>query len=142
GSRSGPRPRRRLTVRLFPPRPPRVKEPAPMIRPHTEGTPTLQRVTAIFREKMHLGDVLPDTNLFESGALDSLGFVNLLVHLEEAFGFQVSLAELELDDFRSAARIAGLVDAYLAGGRRDATEANGTAAGARAPPPLGCEAAR
>jgi|SRR5581483_12211101 len=100
-----------------------------MIPPLTEATPTLQRVTAIFREKMHLGDVLPDTDLFESGALDSLGFVGLLVHLEEAFGFQVPLAELELDDFRTVTQIAALVDAHLAG-RRGAAGMNGTPAGA------------
>jgi len=101
-----------------------------MIRPHTEASPTVERITMIFREKMHLGDVLPDTHLFESGALDSLGFVNLLVHLEEAFGFQVALAELELDDFRSIAQIAAVVDTHLAGSGRAATQTNGTTASA------------
>lgn len=45
------------------------------------------------------GDVDADTNLLLSGVLDSLGFVELLAHLEETAGFTVDLAELDPEEF-------------------------------------------
>jgi D-alanine--poly(phosphoribitol) ligase subunit 2 len=52
-----------------------------------------------------------DTDLFEAGVLDSLGFVDLLVALEQQFGVTTSLEDLEVDNFRSIARIADFVAA-------------------------------
>ena len=48
-------------------------------------------------------------SLVKAGALDSLGFVELLVHLEREFAVKISIEDLELDNFRSVARIAELV---------------------------------
>ena len=42
-----------------------------------------------------------DTDLLDSGVLNSLKFVELLVHLEQEFGTQVQLNECEWDNFRS-----------------------------------------
>jgi acyl carrier protein len=64
------------------------------------------RVRAIFRDRMEVEVPSADTDLFESGLVDSLTFVELLVHLEEEFGRRVSLDELELEDLRSIDRIA------------------------------------
>jgi acyl carrier protein len=50
-----------------------------------------------------------DTDLFESGLLDSLMFVELLVHVEEQMGVTVTLENLEPDNFRSIKRIASFV---------------------------------
>ena len=50
-----------------------------------------------------------DTDLFETGVLDSLKFVELLVQLEQQFGTRVSLDDLELDNFRSIGQIAHFI---------------------------------
>jgi acyl carrier protein len=43
--------------------------------------------------------------------LDSLAFVQLLVSLEEEFGLEVDLADMDLDDFSSVSSVARLVAA-------------------------------
>ena len=50
-----------------------------------------------------------DTDLFETGLLDSLTFVELLVRVEEQMGVTVTLENLEPDNFRSIRRIASFV---------------------------------
>ena len=97
-----------------------------MSRASRTGSPTLDRVAQVFRDKLNVEVSSVDTDLFESAALDSLAFVNHLVYLEQAFEVTVSLDGLELDDFRSLARIAELVDAHLA-----SSGAGGVAAAAR-----------
>jgi len=89
---------------------------AARIEPETEDfdVPTTlseaeARVQRIFRERMALDVPSADADLFESGLVDSLTFVELLVHLEEEFGRRISLDELELEDLRSVGRIAHLM---------------------------------
>jgi acyl carrier protein len=64
------------------------------------------RIVAVFSEKMNLPVPSVDTDLFDTGLLDSLVFVELLVRLEEELGLHVSLEDLEIDNFRSITRIA------------------------------------
>lgn len=64
------------------------------------------RITALFSEQMNLAVPSVDTDLFDAGLVDSLVFVDLLVRLEREFGIHVSLDELELENFRSIAKIA------------------------------------
>jgi|SRR5579864_9692635 len=64
------------------------------------------KVFAALRDVLGVEVPSVDTDLFESGALDSLLFVNLLVHIENAFGVKVPLEELELEHFRSVKNIA------------------------------------
>ncbi|MFL6622879.1 MAG: acyl carrier protein [Sulfurifustis sp.] len=73
-----------------------------------------QRLSEIFRDHLHVAVPTRDTDLFDSAALDSLSFVELLVQLENEFGVKVSLADLELDNFRSIARIAVFIAAATA----------------------------
>jgi acyl carrier protein len=51
-----------------------------------------------------------DTDLMESGLLDSLTLVELMSSLEEQFGINISFDEIEIDNFRSARRIAEFVN--------------------------------
>ncbi|MBO0859590.1 MAG: acyl carrier protein [Chloracidobacterium sp.] len=51
-----------------------------------------------------------DTDLIESGLLDSLMLVELMSSLEEQFGINISFDEIEIDNFRSARRIAEFVN--------------------------------
>jgi acyl carrier protein len=69
------------------------------------------RIARLFSDALHRDVPSPDTDLFESGLLDSLSFVDLLVHLERQFGTTIDLDDLELDNFRSIARMA----AFLSG---------------------------
>ena len=72
--------------------------------------PTLEEeVTAILSEELHLAVPSPETDLLGTGTLDSLLFVELLLQLERRFGLRVDMENLDLDDFRSVASIAGLV---------------------------------
>jgi acyl carrier protein len=68
----------------------------------------LGRLRALFAAQLHLepGD---DDDLLESGLLDSLRLVELLLHLEEEFALRVPLEEVELDDLRTLRRLAALV---------------------------------
>jgi acyl carrier protein len=68
-----------------------------------------ERITQLFAEEMSLEVPSVDTNLFDTGALDSLGFVQLLALLEQEFGFTTSLDDLEENNFKSIAQIAELV---------------------------------
>jgi methoxymalonate biosynthesis acyl carrier protein len=69
---------------------------------------TLDEVTRIF-ESMNLDAPPCDLDLFESGLLDSMAFVQLLLHLEETFGVTVAFEDLEIDNFRTVENIATVV---------------------------------
>jgi len=75
-------------------------------------TATLQNAVArIFSDKLmvHVSD--PDTDLVEAGLLDSLMFVDLLLHLERDLNVAVTLETLDLDHFRSIRRIVAFIAA-------------------------------
>jgi D-alanine--poly(phosphoribitol) ligase subunit 2 len=73
-----------------------------------------EQVADVFRRSLNLDVPSPDTELFETGLLDSLAFVELLVALEQDFGVTTSVEDLEVDNFRSIARIAEFVTARMA----------------------------
>jgi acyl carrier protein len=68
-----------------------------------------QHLTNLFAQKMNLAVASIETDLIGSGLLDSLALVDLLAQLEHEFGVQISLDELEVDNFRSIASIAAFV---------------------------------
>jgi acyl carrier protein len=70
-----------------------------------------ERVAGIFSEKLRIEVASPETDLMESGLLDSLALVELLYHLEQELGIKISLESLELENFRSIARIAEFIAA-------------------------------
>jgi acyl carrier protein len=47
----------------------------------------------------------PDADLIATGVLDSLGLVELIFELEQAFGIRIELETVELDNFRSIDRM-------------------------------------
>ena len=69
----------------------------------------IERLGAVFAESFHIEAPSPDTDLLETGILDSFQFVELLVQLEQRFGVHVKLDDVDLDDLRTLARIARLV---------------------------------
>lgn len=68
-------------------------------------------IAKIFSEKLLIEVSEPDVDLIEAGLLDSLMFVNLLVHLERDLEVIVTLETLDLDHFRSINRIVAFVAA-------------------------------
>jgi D-alanine--poly(phosphoribitol) ligase subunit 2 len=62
-------------------------------------------VAEIFSQKLHLDVSSFDSDLFETGILDSLQLVELLFQLEQQFGVCISLDETDIEDFRSIKRI-------------------------------------
>lgn len=74
------------------------------VRTATESVES--RVERIFSGELKVEVPSRDTDVIDTGILDSLGFVRLLGTLEREFGTRIDLEELELDDFRSIASIA------------------------------------
>jgi len=79
-----------------------------------QGATDLQgRIARLFADRLNLEIPSAETDLFETGALDSMGFVELLAQLEREFRVEVVLGDIEMDNFRSIGRIADFVAARL-----------------------------
>lgn len=76
-----------------------------------------KEVWAIFEEELGLQPPASDTDLFSSGTMDSLTFVNLLVCIERKFGLTVQLENIELENFQSITRITRFIADSDAGRR-------------------------
>jgi acyl carrier protein len=70
-------------------------------------------IIELFSEKLNIEVPSPDTDLIDSGLLDSLRLVELLLHLEASLGVRIALDEIDLDDLRSVKRIARLLAARV-----------------------------
>lgn len=75
----------------------------------TDANAVIGRLSALFTESFHIEVPSPDTDLVETGILDSFQFVELLLQLEQHFGFRIRIEDINLDDLRTLARIARLV---------------------------------
>ena len=80
--------------------------------------PLLDRVNRLFEHKLGLPVPSPDADLFESGVMDSLAFVNMLLQIESEFGLKFSLESIDLERFRSVASIAEFIASQGAGADR------------------------
>lgn len=67
------------------------------------------KIQRIFLDAMNVDVPSPDTDLFESGVLDSMSLVDLLVTLEQEFGWKARLEDIEIANLRSIETIARLV---------------------------------
>lgn len=68
-----------------------------------------RRIADWFLKSLHLEIPSPETDLLETGVLDSLGFVELVFYLEKEFGVKITLDQVEIDNFRSVERIAAFL---------------------------------
>ena len=68
-----------------------------------------ERIAGVFSSALHLDVPAFDTDLFDTGVLDSLAFVELLLQLEREFGVTTSVDDLEVENFRSIDSIAEFV---------------------------------
>ncbi len=69
----------------------------------------IDELSALFDEALHIEVPSPDTDLIDSGLLDSLQLVQLLLQIEERMGKRIPLDEVQLDDLRSVSRLAALI---------------------------------
>ena len=60
------------------------------------------------------GEVLPTDDLFDTGVVDSLGFLRVLAYMDRAFGVQVSMSEIVMDNFNTVEKVAAYVIAHRA----------------------------
>jgi len=77
----------------------------------TDANTIIERLGALFVESFHVEVPSSDTDLLETGILDSFQFVELLFALEQRFGFRIKIENIDLDDLRTLSRIARLVAA-------------------------------
>lgn len=72
-------------------------------------------ILEILSDGLHLRVPSADTDLLATGTLDSLGLVELLVQIELRFRVRVAMETLDVEDFRTAARIAAYVERVRGG---------------------------
>ena len=68
-----------------------------------------RRLLAVFNDVMNLPVASARTDLLAENILDSLAFVDLLLHLENCFGVTVDFDDLDVESFRTVAAIAALI---------------------------------
>ena len=68
-----------------------------------------QQIAAFFAEQLSIDVPSPQTDLIDSGVLDSLKFVDLILHMEQKFGVRAASTDLDVDNFRSIQKIAAFV---------------------------------
>jgi acyl carrier protein len=100
----------------------------------------VERLRALMLEHLHVEVPSADTDLLDSGLLDSLQLVDLLLLIEQQFGHRIAIEAIDLENLRSLTRIAELLGtpaaasagAGTAGGRKaDSEPAHGSSAAAR-----------
>jgi acyl carrier protein len=58
------------------------------------------------------GRVEPSDDLFETGVMDSLGFMRLLNFMDRQLGVAVSMSEIVMDNFNTVEKVAAYVAAH------------------------------
>ena len=69
----------------------------------------IREIQVLLSEKLSIRVESAEMDLLEAGVLDSVAQVQLLLHLEKHFGAPLPMEELEVDSFRSVAKMAELI---------------------------------
>lgn len=77
----------------------------------------VDQLRVLFREALSIEVASPDTDLIDAGLLDSLALVELIFQIEQRFAIDLALEELEVDNFRTLARLSASITE-----QRNATE--------------------
>ena len=73
------------------------------------------QLMAYLKDSLNIGDEVDvETELFSTGALDSVSLLNLIAFIEESAGFEIRAEDVTLENFDSAARILRFAEAHLA----------------------------
>lgn len=71
---------------------------------------TQEIYTYIKNEMNHSKDFDMDSNIIESGLIDSAAILNLLLFLETQYGIAIDLEDINVDNFEQVEKIAILVN--------------------------------
>lgn len=71
----------------------------------------LDRIYSLFEKVLNQPGPSPEADLFDSGAVDSLEFTNLILVLDREFDLKLSFENVDLECFRSLGAIARYVAA-------------------------------
>ena len=97
------------TMDEYPP-PQSVAEESREYRPPDEGKmDTAVAIREAFESQLAIEVPDMDTDLIDSGLLDSLAMVSLIAHIETEFSFSVDFEDLDIEEFRTVNRIAAFV---------------------------------
>jgi D-alanine--poly(phosphoribitol) ligase subunit 2 len=77
-----------------------------------DSAAVLAQLQAIFRDVLNVVVPAPDTDLIETGLLDSLALVELLFEIEQRFGVDLALDDLDIENFRTLERLAAVVEGH------------------------------
>lgn len=67
---------------------------------------SVESLIGYFRDSMNIADpIAPDTELFSTGLLDSVGLMNVIAYVEQTAGIDVRAADVTLENFDSPTRI-------------------------------------
>lgn len=70
----------------------------------------VQDLGRLFAGRLHIEIPSAETDLIETGLLDSLRLVELLLYIESDLGWRLPIEDIDLDDLRSVRRIAALIE--------------------------------
>lgn len=73
------------------------------------------QVHRLLTDHLNIDAPSADSDIVDSGALDSFTMVELLATVEEQFGVEVPIETLDVDNFRSARSVADLIAAQRVG---------------------------
>lgn len=76
-----------------------------------DTTRLIERVGTLFADTFHIAVPSPQTDLLDTGILDSFQMVELIFQLEQHFGLRVDIDRIDLEELRTLERIARLVAA-------------------------------
>lgn len=74
------------------------------------STTLQQRISSLLKDKVNLEVPSPETDLLESGLLDSLTLVELMTQLETEFEIRISFEDIELDHFHTVVSMANFIE--------------------------------
>ncbi len=69
----------------------------------------VEDIRSVLRDDLNVLVDSPNVDLIESGLVDSVGLVELILQLEERFEVSLPMDALEIDDFRSLQSIADMI---------------------------------
>jgi acyl carrier protein len=81
-----------------------------------EETALEQELLEHLRERLHIDVPGPDAELLESGLIDSLAFVELILIISGDYGVVVEMADLDVANFRTIRHIAAFIVAHRPAG--------------------------
>lgn len=73
----------------------------------------LDKLTQLFHDELNLEIDSVDQDLIEEGLLDSLSLVEMLLLLEQEFGVEVSILDIDFDQFRTTRNLATFVSTAI-----------------------------